>query len=1094
MIGSILKFELISRFKWPLFYLFLGLMAFQSIWFIQGSYEVYINDATNMNGAALFYRSFAGGGIIMTIIIALITGSSLYKDIQYKSAPILYTTSISDKKFFVGRFLSAYVINLILGFGLLIGMSLAPYSGIGEPDNFGPTPWGQMIHGFLIFTATNLFVYTAISIAFLVLTRRMAASYLSIFFITLLFFICETLRPDSSNLELLQILDPSAFVYTTTIIDTIPADQKNYTYVPLTQMFFINRAVWIGISMLLLFIAYRVFSFKWFVSGFSKSKKRQIFGDKKTTSQIGVNFDVVIPKVHLNYRLTDFLRKMMRFTVLEVKNVVRTSGFKILILILSIIFIVKNLLWNSSFYIGPSYPLTSTMTLTRISMGTWVSIILMIWTTELLFKDKGVKFWQVKDALPVPVWVNILSKFLAMTAVTFLISCMFIIFGVIAQLIKGVPGEINMSLYITDLLGYNWGWLNYLQMLALVCLVAGLTANRFATHVISIWIYFFNMVSFDLKIIEDLRFIYMFVPGVDDYSEMNGYGIWATSIPWFFLLWTTLAIAFVLMGIYFWKRGASFQMSKKLTFRGTQLNWFGKGLIVVALSAFIYLNFFIKQNVHALGNFETEYQVREKDAAYEKKYKKLAASPQPVILGVDLELDFYPKNRSAMFNASYHLQNSSQERIDTLYLNFPDFTGYEELLWQGEKLQPVWTDLELNIMAIEIQMPADTTAILKIEGSRKHIGFTQDKWTQQPELTYNGSFLRARDLLPVIGYDDDRELMENRYRGELGLKKLGSRMPQVNDSIALSQDIYSPDAKWVTGTMELSTSENQVALGPGQLLRSWKKGGRNHYEYSLEKPAPYEWYFGSADYATAEFEHKGTKFGTYYKPEHAYNITFFQKTFSKTLDFIESELGGYPYTEVKLMEIPFYQEPHYTFPNTIALSEKEGWYADVDSFDNKVYMDFTLASDLMAHWVMQNVAMPNVQGADMLRYALPECLAIQVVENSYGDEGTDWLLTKKQGLYSRERGNEPNVEPPLLKADGIEYLERNKGTIELYRLSKKIGFGVFNGILRDWVLKSGDSPRTFEDLYLTIIKSEAFKGLKAEERSVISKAFETVTP
>ncbi|MEM9833545.1 MAG: hypothetical protein AAF944_23145 [Bacteroidota bacterium] len=1092
MITSILKFELASRLRRPLFLVFFALMAFQSIWFLQGSYEVYINDATNMNGAVLFYRSFAGGGIIMTIIIAIVTGSALYKDIQYKSAGIIYTTPVGDKTFFMGRFLSAYAINLILGFGLFVGMALAPYSGIGAADKFGPTPWSQMFFGFFVFTATNLFIYTAVSISFLVLTKRMAASYLSIFFITLLFFICETLRPDSSHLELLQILDPSSFVYTTTTIDTIPINQRNEAYLPLNNMFLLNRTVWLGFSIIMLWIAYRSFTFKRFIAGNTGSRKRRLVSEKQFPLA-GINSGVLIPKVQLSYRFTDFLSKLLRFSWLEIKNVVRTSGFRVLIFILSIVFFLSNLLWNSSLYIGSSYPLTSTMTLTRISMGTWVSLILMIWTTELLFKDRVVGFWQVKDALPVPVWVNMLSKFLAMSVVTLLISCMFIVFGIVAQLLKGAPEEINLTLYFTDLLGYNWGWLNYLQMLALVCLVAGLTAHRFATYIISIWIYFFNMVSFDLKIIEELRFIYMFVPGVDDYSEMNGYGIWETSIPWFFLLWTTLATAFVAMGIYFWKRGESSRFFQKFTFRGDQLNWIGKSLVGVSLVTFLYLQFFIISNVHAYGNFETERQEQEKDARYEKKYKYLTTLIQPRITSLDLKLDFYPSNRSAEFLANYTLRNFHQTTVDTLYLNLPDFTTYQELVWEEQKLQPAWVDEELNIIALAVNIPGDATSVFQIKGSRKHVGFTQDKETQQPELTYNGSFLRAQDLLPVLGYDDNRELTENRYRNDWGLEKLHSRMQPITDSTALSADVFSPDAIWLNGSIELSTAADQVAIAPGKLIKSWQADDKNYFRYSLEAPAPFEWYFGSANYSQFSFDYEKVQCHIYHKPEHAYNVPFFKNSLSTALDFINTKLSDYPYSEVKLIEIPFYQDPHYTFPNTIAISEKEGWFADSTSLDNRVYMDFTVASNLIAHWVMQNVPIANVQGADMLRNALPECLAMQIIDDIYGQEGIDWLLTKKTGVYSRERGNEPNVEQPLIKADGIEYLERNKGTIELYQLSEAIGADQFNYLVKTWA-EGLEDKATFHDLYLTLLASEMIAKLPEKDIQAIKTGFEKVSP
>ena len=1067
-------------------------MALQSIWYLQGAYDIYVNDATNMNGAILFYQIFAGTSIIMTILIALITGSVLWKDIQYKATGLIYTTSTNEKTFFAGRFLSAYTINLILGFGMLVGLAIAPYSGIGTPDKFGPTPWAQLFFGYFILTASNLFIYTALSISFLVLTRRIASSYLSIFFITLIFFVCETLRPESSNIGLLQICDPSAFVYTTITIETIPVAERNLAFLPLTKIFLLNRVLWLGFSMLMLGIAYRSFSFKKFVSYGKKAKKTQKDSESQATVSVS-RPSLVIPKVHESYRFTDFLSKLFRLASLEVKNLVRTPGFRILIFILCIVFFLFNLLWNSSFFIGSSYALTSTMTLTRISMGIWVSFILMIWTGELLFKDRVVGFWQVNDALPVPTWVNVLSKFLAMTVVTFIISCMFIVFGILVQLIKGASAEIDLWFYVTELLGYNLGWLNYLQMLAFVCLIAGLTANRFATHMLSVGIYFFNLISLDLGIIQETRFIYLAVPGVNDYSEMNGYGIWNTSIPWFFLLWTSLATAFVALGIYFWKRGASHKFKKKFSLRGDQLNWAGKIVVAASLAGFFYLQTFIVNHVNAKGNFESEQQEQEKDAAYEKTYKKLEAHPQPKINDVDLNLGFHPDNRSADFEVNYSLFNSTKQAIDTLYLNFPHLNQYQNISWNGKDVKAAWTDSELNVMALAIKMPEDTSGMLAIKGSRVHTGFTQDSETQQPEVTYNGSFLHARDLLPVIGYNDDLELMENRYRSDWGLQELGPRMLPVSDSTALGEDVYSPNATWVKGTIEVSTSSDQVAIGPGKLADSWESEGRNYYQYSLEHLAPFEWYFGSANYDQQSFDFNDVRCHIYHKPEHVYNLPFFKKSFSNALNFIESKLGAYPYSEVRLLEIPFYQEPHYAFPNTIAISENEGWYADTTSLENRVYMEFTVASNLIAHWIMQNIPVANVQGADMLRQALPEALAMQIVEAQFGKEGLDGLITKKQGLYARERGTEPNSEPTLIAADGIEYLESNKGTLALYELSQLMGFSHFNKNVKNWA-QGLEAKGTFYDLYLTLLGSEQITTLSKPEIQELKNVFEKVEP
>ena len=75
-----------------------------------------------INAAGVFYQNLAGGGILMMIIVAIITGPMLYKDIQYKSANWLYTLPVDDKRFFLGRFFSAFLINVAIASFYMLGL------------------------------------------------------------------------------------------------------------------------------------------------------------------------------------------------------------------------------------------------------------------------------------------------------------------------------------------------------------------------------------------------------------------------------------------------------------------------------------------------------------------------------------------------------------------------------------------------------------------------------------------------------------------------------------------------------------------------------------------------------------------------------------------------------------------------------------------------------------------------------------------------------------------------------------------------------------------------------------------------------------
>lgn len=1085
MFFKIIKFEVLSRFKRPMSALLVLLMAFQAIWFTQGSFEHYANESTLMNGSALFYRNFAGGGLIMTMIIAIITGTVLFKDIQFKSASLLYTTPIHEKKFFLGRFMAAYLINIVMSAGLILGMALVPFSGIAGPDQLGPTPWIQIMHGFFVLTVPNLFVMTAVCFAALVFFKKMTAGYLSIFAVMLIFMVCESIRSNFPNVNLLMLIDPSTFIYTTITLDKVSATSKSTAFLQLTELFFINRTIWVGGSAILLLLALRKFSFKYFVDIDNKRKKSK----RSAIDESQAAYDLPVPVVNLNFSQFDLIKKIGRLSFLEFRNVVRPSNFKVILGLLCVMFLVQSMFTNASFYIGEHHPLTSTMTLTRVAQGVFLMFLLMIWTGELLFKDKTLNIWQLNDIAPVPTWVTHSSKFIAMCGVALLMAITMIACGMLTQIILGAPYEIDLALYAEDMLIHKWGWFTYILNIAFVFFVAGITGNRFATHIFSVGYYIFNLVSIEYEIIHQIRFTYSVVPGVEDFSEMNGYGIWNIASFWFFIMWSTMAVVFVLLGIHFWRRGTEINLWRKFSFKGGQLNPYGKVVVALCLVAFLSLQSFIIRKVNVPGNYESEESLNRKDSEYETTYKKIQSLPHPKITGIDLQLDLFPDNRQAIYSASMKLTNFNSESVDTLYLNSTKFASVQTVEWNGKSLSPHWHDERLAISAYVLNLSPSDSGILAVTGDRKYIGFTQIGETPQPELMYNGSFLHARDLLPIIGYNYDRTLKTNRDRRSLGIEMLVSRMPPVTDTAALAQDAFAFDSEWLRGTISISTSEDQTAVAPGKKIRHWKEAGRNHYVYEIEAKSPYEWFFASAEYAETNMAlSEKVSASIMFKNSHHYNLNLYKRALQSSFQFVESNLGPYPFSEVRLLEIPFYQQKLYSFPNTIAISEKEGWFADTTALEERSYVFFTAASQLISHWTKQNIKLSNVQGANMIKVALPEAMALILIEKYFGKKGVDLLLEKKKKAYIKDRGNEPNLEPALLYADGIDYLESNKGTSALFELSQKLGGDRFIERVREWSIQNNDKNTHFLSLYQFLIQD-----LDPESLAQIKTTFEKVS-
>ncbi|MEM1119257.1 MAG: ABC transporter permease [Bacteroidota bacterium] len=1058
MLLKIIKFELKSRFTQWMTLLFVLMMLFQGVWYTKGFYDYYGGDGMNINSPGVFYQNLAGCGLLMVIVIAIITGPMLYKDIQYKSAGWLYALPMNDKQFFLSRFIAAFLVNVIIGFFYLLGMLLVPYAGIGTPDLIGPSPVGQMLHGFVLLTITNLFLLTAICFGALAIFKKPAVGYLAIF-ITVISFLMMQTNSESSGFSTMNLLgDAFAYVAVNQQVTEMSILERNTSYIDFSGTLLLNRVLWLGIALVVFIIGYLKFSFKDFLTA-GQSKKSKMADESTTLStknkRPAINF---IP--NLSYQTGDFLRKLTTLSVLEFKNIVRPSGFRIIVGIMIIMAVLQNLIWNANYYIGPQVPITSGMTNFRISNGVFIVLLLIIWSGELFFKDRVVNIWQITDALPVPIWVTQLSKLLAMFGVAFVINLTFMLSGVFAQVVKGGISTLDVGLFINDYFGYNWGWLNHCLYISLTFFVAGLSGNRFLTHILTAGYFFMLIVCFEFGIMEELRYGFGFTPGFEDYSEMNGYGMWKGASFWYFLNWAVLAIAIILLGILFWDRGLTKSIFKKLTFKSKQLNVVGKLAIPVLLVGFFFLQSFISQETAGKDNFETDESVELTKADYERTYGYLRDLPQPKYSQqLDLKVDFQPLNRSADYQITTRISNSTATTIDTIFLNLAENTRLLELTYQGRVTTSYDYDPNHEVVTFVLPTPLDTNAVadLTLKMEKGYEGFTQGD--PQAALVYDGSFASIDEYLPFLGYDPEKQLEKNRTRAEMGMERLTSLLPEVTDKTGLQNDGYRADALPLTANITISTVETQTPIGPGQLTKSWTENGRNHTLFNINETTPLYWHLGTAPYNVDEAVNNTV----HYFGDHRYNVAMYQSILQRGQSFLQEKLGSYPHKQVRLYQIPRYEDAVYAFPNGIAINELEGWLADTSGLKERAYLNHTIVTSLAQHWLQANLAIANVQGADMLKIALPEALSLQFVQQTYGDEAVELLLAQKIKLYNRERFNDPNGEPPLLYADGKDYLEANAGALALYDWSRAIGFDKFNDVVRGLV--DVDDSLTFEDLY-----------------------------
>ena len=1061
-LSSIIKFECLYNAKHIYTHLFFFLLIFQGIWYNMGISDDIPNKNMMINAPAIAYGNLALMGIILFAVTAIITAGSLARDLESGSAHILYPAVVEEKKYFFGKYLGTVIVNFMVVLGYPIGILLFPLLGIGLPEQYGPVPIGQLLHGIFLLTVPNLIFLVTLSIFMVVMFRRAAAAYLGVLLIFIFFLVSVSLRDKTAYPLAIELLDPFGYCCVNHLTDKMDTLQFNSAYLPLSQTLLLNRLVWIAVSIVLFVASVFKFNFKTFIAHPGKAVKQEKV-IAKPVLDIGPQ---VFPS--MNYGIWSCLIKSVKFALVNVKSILGSPGFLAMLITLLLMFLGYDFLWTSTNYLTTSHlPLTSIMTIIRVPMMLVIGVMILILSGEILFKDRASSLWPVVDAMPTPSWVYIFSRWLTMGGLAFIIASLMFAAGVFSQWVMGFQ-DIEWGLYIRDLYGPRFGWLTSLQLISLAFFFGAVFNDRLKGHIVSIAVFLFIVMSVDHQLIERQHLAFSIVPAslgpeMINYSEMNGYGVLDAGLFFYTGAWMSLSALFFVVTLLLWNQGVNRSFKERLqVLKRTVRMPFGKVLASTAIICFILLGGFqygIHDNLICKAGYQTKAQKKVAATAYEKKYAKYREVVQPKITNLDLTLDLFPSKRQAAYTAKLALKNESGQPIDTLHLDWDKKLVVEKISSNNYFLEKFEDDAGLRhtIFRLTPSLEAGESLTLNLVANLAYKGFHQSEF--QGDLTYNGTVL-GTDFLPIFGYDRSRELTNNKKRLQQGLAPLDSRMDTMDNAFSRRNRFESVQSDSLTWNMVISTDGDQIVIGPGE-VNTWQEEGRNYAEYRSERPGAMDFKIISARLATQEFDCQETPCRLSYEPRHTYNLSVFKDAVQKAVPWLAERLGPYPYSVVRIVEKPFYDSEFITFANVTAISEARGWTADIKNDEEGQYIYLTIARELARQWIFASLKVADVQGAELLTQSLAQYYAFRFLEGIMGRGHIGQWLDKAYKDYEKERADEGIEEKPLLYVDEAAYLSRDKGGLALYALAQRIDAEKFDVWLAEWIARAGQKEGFF---------------------------------
>ncbi|MBC6608814.1 ABC transporter permease [Hymenobacter sp. BT188] len=1005
--------------------------------------------------------------VFWLVIGASVAGEAAARDVQTRMHLLTYAAPTSKAAYLGGRYLAALALSACQLLAIPVGMLLAMHCAGVEAEILGPFRVAPYLTTFFFIALPNAFFATALQFSAATLSRRALASYLVG---AALFAASYTIWPLLEKGDAWgNLADPMSFgpVLSHLSIDWSP-QEKNTRFLLLEGSFLANRLLWFGISLGLLAFTYFRFQFVLPGTGQKPPLGKPLPAAGAAWEKLHWGTGQALPPARGTYGWATQLHQLRRITWESFRQLAKSKAGLPLLAVFALL-VGATISGNLKGRGVPLLPRTDfvleylTAPLAQPERF-WVLIALLtiFYAGELVWRERETGLSEVANAAPVPEWVLFLSRFLALALVLVGWLAFLMTAGMVAQAaIGGASPEIG--LYVRALFGLQL--IDCLLFALLALTVHVLVNQKFVAHLVALLVYGFMSFAPMLGI-EHKLLIFGASPSWT-YTDMAGFGSSLGSWLWFKGYWVAWALLLAVVARLFWVRGREGSFAARLQLARRRFTRSSVLVSAVAVGGIFTLGGFIFYNTNVLNGYLSSSAATAQRASYEHRYRRYHNAPQPLLTGVNLQVEIYPQQRTVEIQGAYLLVNNSPAPIDTVHL--ATGAGVETVAVNFDQpFKQVHRDEEhgYRMYALARPLQPGDSLRLRFQVTHKAQGFSNHGADAQ--VLANGTSFRNMEWLPVLGYQPYRELDEAGDRKAHGLPA----RPATYSLYDLTARRYAPFPEQIRFEAIVGTDAAQTVVAPGTLRRTWAKGGRRYFHYATEAPIRNEYAIFSARYAVEEGTWRHPPAGpgqdvaiqVYYPPGQTENPARMVRSAQASLDYYTRQFGPYPHRQLRFVAHASYAFGHHAAP--INITAEEGFFLLNSKADER---GFDLVTAVVAHevahqWWGNQLKQAYVEGAGLITESLAWYSAMGVLEDKYGPEHLPALLR-----FLREENETPRTRAakPLLQAEGF-YQNYRKGPFALYALSQYIGRDRVNAALRQLLVNHppGALPHpTSLDLY-----------------------------
>ncbi len=1080
---EIIRYEIAYQVRRPWLWVFVGVMlALNFLMARDGAFAEVLYSEFYINSPFAILKTTVFGGLVWMLMAAAIAGEAAARDVATGMHPLIYTVPVSKAQYLGGRFIAALILNLALLLVVQVAILLAIYLPGVHPDLIGPFRPEAFLTAYGFLSLPNAIFVTALQFGFALSTGRPVTAYFGslIIFFTAFFIASFILFQGGPG----SLIDPLGVHFIWSDLSRLWTNVEKNTRVLQLSEVLENRLIWLGIGATVGLLAYIGFAFRHRVNISLRERIRRLFGQRRPVETTHHAFAIPTPAIALPKAQAYYgLKLHVRQTLIIAWNSFRAiatswSGLALLIFIpLMSIPVVLDQMYSIG---APLTPLTSRV-LSELTgpisaeLSRWVIVpgFIIFFAGELVWRERDFGVSELTDSMPGSEWPPFLGKFLGICLVLALFNLLIVIAGMAAQMLMNYS-HFQLDLYAKVMFGLQLP--EYILFAVVALLIHVVVDQKYTGHVVAILVYMYIALLATMLGVEHNMLIYGAAPGWS-FTEMRGFG--DTIGPWlsFKLYWAGWALLLAVVGRLFWVRGKEYGLPNRLKLVRLRWNKINMSITGAAVVLLVVTGGYVFYNTNILNDYTSHAEAVGRSAEYERRYRQYADLTQPELQATDLRIEFFPDDPAVDIIGTHRLVNRTSQPIDSILVATASTPSiHTKSLTLDGGFQVVIDDENFGhrMFKLDAPMQPGDTLELHFDLHVEQRGFGNHG--RNPILAKDGSVF-SNDLLPAIGYQHQRELIQPADRREHGLppRPIIASLYAADDARLVSR------GEAISLHTVLVTNENQVAVAPGKLLRTYSEQGRRVFEYATSAPVAAEWHFFSANYELLEetwidsATQQQVVIQIFHHPDHTGHLQRTLRSVKASLEFYNKEFRTYPYDHVTVVEHPAAPGAGlHASPAMIYYGQAIPFWDPED--ENTFDFPYAVVGHEMGH--LFGVPYAVVEGAPFLAEGLAWYFSMQMVKATRGEIQLRRLLSFMRLPYPHpviRRGE------PLLRALD-PYMSYRKGPLAMHTLTAYAGSETVNGAIRRMIeqhRKPNTAGATALDLYheLQVVVPDSVQGL-----------------